>query len=191
MELTRRGFLKVSGAGIGTIALARLGFNISAYAAGEELRIRTATETTTVCPYCSVGCSAIVSVIDGKPVALEGLPDSPINRGSLCSKGQAILQVSTSDRRLKKVRVREPKSEEWKEISWEKALDEIAQLIKETRDSTFTITQKNAAGDEVKVNRCVGIANLGGAALDNEELHLITKFARALGLVYIEHQARI
>ncbi len=187
MELTRRGFLKLSGAGIGTAALVSMGFNISAYAAGMELRTSTATETTTVCPYCSVGCSAIVSVIDGKPVAIEGLPDSPVNRGSLCSKGQAILQVSTSDRRLNKVRVREPNSEEWKEISWEKALDEIAELIKETRDANFKI--KDDKG--ITVNRCDAIANLGGAALDNEELHMITKFARALGLVYIEHQARI
>ncbi len=187
MEITRRGFLKLSGAGIGSVALISLGFEASAIAAGETLRISSATETTTVCPYCGVGCSAIVSVQDGKVVAMEGLADSTINRGSLCSKGQAILQTSTSEWRLKKVRVREPNATEWKEISWEEALDDIAKLIKETRDANFTTTDK----DGVTVNRCTGIANLGGAALDNEELALETKLARALGIVYLEHQARI
>lgn len=186
MEITRRGFLKLSGAGIGTAALISLGFEASAIAAGEVLRIGSATETTTVCPYCSVGCSAIVSVENGKVVAMEGLSDSPVNRGSLCSKGQAILQTSTSEWRLKKVRVRQPNASDWKEISWEEALDDIARLIKETRDASF-VKEK----DGVTVNRSTGIAHFGGAALDNEELALITKFARALGLVYVEHQARI
>jgi formate dehydrogenase major subunit len=186
MEVTRRGFLKLSGVGAGTAALMALGFEVSAVASAEELRIREAVETTTVCPYCSVGCSAIVSVVDDKVVALEGLADSPINRGSLCSKGQSILQVANSEWRLKKVRVREPGAEDWKEITWSEALDEIARLIKDTRDANFTKEK-----DGVTVNRCTGIASLGGAALDNEELALTTKFARSLGLVYIEHQARI
>ncbi len=187
MEITRRGFLKFSGAGIGTAALVSLGFETSAVAAGEALRISSATETTTVCPYCGVGCSAIVSVENGKVVAMEGLADSPINRGSLCSKGQAILQTSTSEWRLKKVRVREPYGTEWKETTWEAALDDIAKLIKETRDANFTTVDK----DGITVNRCTGIANLGGAALDNEELALVTKLVRSLGIVYVEHQARI
>jgi formate dehydrogenase major subunit len=187
MEITRRGFLKLSGAGIGTAALISLGFEASAIAAGEVLRIGSATESTTVCPFCSVGCSAIVSIVNGKVVAMEGLADSPVNRGSLCSKGQAILQTSTSDWRLKKVRVREPNASDWKEISWEEALDDIARLIKETRDASFEKVDK----DGVTVNRTKAIAHLGGAALDNEELALITKFARSLGIVYVEHQARI
>jgi formate dehydrogenase major subunit len=186
MEITRRGFLKLSGAGIGSVALISLGFEASAIAAGEVLRIGSATETTTVCPYCSVGCSAIVSVENGKVVAMEGLADSPINRGSLCSKGQAILQTSTSEWRLQKVRVREPYASDWKEVSWEAALDDIAGLIKDTRDAGF-VKEK----DGVTVNRCENIAHFGGAALDNEELALINKWARALGLVYVEHQARI
>lgn len=187
MEITRRGFLKLSGVGVGSAALISLGFEVSAVAAGEELRIGSATETTTVCPYCGVGCSAIVSVVDGKVVAMEGLSDSPVNRGSLCSKGQAILQTSTSEWRLQKVRVREPYASEWKEISWEEALDDIARLIKETRDANFTTVDK----DGVTVNRCTGIAHLGGAALDNEELAVVSKVARSLGIVYLEHQARI
>lgn len=194
MELSRRGFLKLSGAGIGVAALAQLGFSTPAFAAAEELRISEAMESTTVCPYCSLGCSAIVSVMDGKMVGLEGLPDSPINRASLCSKGQSIFQVGTSDRRLTKVRHRAPGGTEWEEKTWEEAIPAIARLIKDARDATFVETEEiDVAGTKKKVtvNRCEGIAHLGGAALDNEELYLESKFARGLGLVYIEHQARI
>jgi formate dehydrogenase major subunit len=199
MELSRRGFLKLSGAGIGVAALAQLGFSTPAIAAAETLRISEAKESTTVCPYCSLGCSAIVSVMDGKMVGLEGLPDSPINRASLCSKGQSIYQVANNDRRLTKVRHRAPGASDWEEKTWEEAIPAIARLIKDARDATFVeaeeITTKDAAGNEIKkkvtVNRCEGIAHLGGAALDNEELYLESKFARGLGLVYIEHQARI
>lgn len=187
MEITRRGFLKLSGVGVGTAALISLGFDISAVAAGENLRISSATETTTVCPYCAVGCSAIVSVVDGKVVALEGLPDSTINRGALCPKGQAMPQLANSEWRLKKVRVRDPHATEWKEIEWDEALDEIARLIKDTRDAGFVT--KNDKG--VTVNRCESIAQLGFAQGNMEEIVLYTKFARALGLVYTEHQARI
>jgi len=190
MELTRRSCLKLSGAGIGVTALAHLGFTASAYAAGDELRIREAKESTTVCPYCSMGCSAIVSVQEGKVVGIEGLPDSPINRASLCSKGQSIFQVANNERRLTKVRYRAPGATDWEEKTWEEAIPAIARLIKETRDATFVETEE-IDGNRVTVNRCEGIAQLGGAALDNEECYLASKFARALGLVYIEHQARI
>jgi formate dehydrogenase major subunit len=186
MELSRRGFLKLSGAGVGVAALAQLGFSTPAYAAGEELRIQSATETTTVCPYCSVGCSAIVSVMDGKVVGLEGLPDSPINRASLCSKGQSIYQVANNDRRLGKVRYRAPGATDWEEKTWEEAIPAIARLVKDTRDATI-VEDENG----VTVNRTEGIAQLGGAALDNEECYMAIKLARTLGLVYIEHQARI
>ncbi len=187
MEITRRGFLKLSGVGVGTAALAGLGFNMSAFADGEPLRISSATETTTVCPYCAVGCSAIVSVVDGKIVALEGLPDSIINRGALCPKGQAMPQLANSEWRLKKVRVREPHGTEWKEVEWDVAMDDIARLIKDTRDAGFV--EKNDKG--VTVNRCESIAQLGFAQGNLEEIILYTKFARSLGWVYTEHQARI
>jgi len=186
MELTRRGFLKLSGAGVGVAALAQLGFSTPAFAAGEELRITEATETTTVCPYCSMGCSAIVSVVDGEVVNIEGLPDSPINRASLCSKGQSIYQIANNDRRLTKVRYRASGATEWEEKTWDEAIPAIAQLFKDTRDATLIKEE-----DGVTVNRVEGIAQLGGAAYDNEECYLAVKFARTLGLVYIEHQARI
>lgn len=190
MELSRRGFLKLSGAGIGAAALSQLGFSTPAIAAGENLRIQQAYETTTICPYCSVGCSAIVSVVDGQVVGLEGLPDSPINRGSLCSKGQSVFQVANNDRRLTKVRYRAPGATDWKEKTWEEAIPAIARLIKDTRDENFVQTE-DINGQKVTVNRTDAIAQLGGAALDNEECYLESKFARSLGLVYIEHQARI
>lgn len=137
-----------------------------------------------------MGCSAIVSVMDGKVVGLEGLPDSPINRASLCTKGQSIYQVANNDRRLQKVLYRAPGGTEWEEKTWEDATPAIARLIKDTRDATFVETE-DVDGKKVTVNRCEGIAHLGGAALDNEECYLASKFARSLGLVYIEHQARI
>lgn len=186
MELSRRGFLKLSGAGIGVTALAQLGFSTPALALGEDLRIRDAKETTTVCPYCSIGCSAIVSVIDGKVVNIEGMADSPINQANLCSKGQSMYQVANNERRLDKVRYRAPGSTEWEEKTWDEAIPAIARLVKKTRDDT--IVEKE---DGLTVNRNVGIAQLGGAALDNEECYLAVKFARTLGLVYLEHQARI
>ena len=190
MELTRRGFLKASGAGIGVAALAQPGFPTAAFADGEKLRIQQAIETTTVCPFCSVGCSAIVSVMDGKVVGLEGLPDSPINRGTLCSKGQSIFQIANNDMRLEKIRYRAPGATEWKDKTWEDAIPAIARLIKDTRDANFKATEE-VNGQQVTVNRTEAIAQLGGAALDNEECYLESKFARSLGLVYIEHQARI
>jgi formate dehydrogenase major subunit len=190
MELSRRGFLKLSGAGIGVAALTQLGFSTPAFAAGEALRISEAKESTTVCPYCSMGCSAIVSVMDGKVVGIEGLPDSPINRASLCSKGQSIYQVANNDRRLTKVRYRAPGGTEWEEKTWAEAIPAIARLIKDTRDATFVETEE-INGKKVIASRTEGIAHLGGAALDNEECQLASKFARGLGLVYVEHQARI
>lgn len=186
MELSRRDFLKLSGAGVGVAALAQLGFSTPAFALDDELRISGAKETTTVCPYCSVGCSAIVSVIDGKVVNIEGLPDSPINRATLCSKGSSMYQIANNDRRLDKVRYRAPGATEWEDKTWDEAIPAIARLIKDTRDATFEEKE-----DGVTVNRTMGIAQLGGASLDNEECFLITKFARTLGLVYLEHQARI
>lgn len=190
MELSRRSFLKLSGAGIGVTALAQLGFTTPAYAADVELRIREAKESTTICPYCSMGCSAIVSVQDDKVVGIEGLPDSPINRASLCSKGQSIFQVANNERRLKKVLYRAPRGTDWEEKTWEEAIPAIARLIKDTREANF-VEEDEIDGQKVKANRCEGIAQLGGAALDNEECYLVSKFARSLGLVYIEHQARI
>jgi formate dehydrogenase major subunit len=189
MNVTRRDFMKISGVTVTGAALSQLGFDLTpvqAYAA--ELRIKDAKETPTICCYCSVGCGILVATDKtGKVINSEGDPDHPISEGTLCSKGAASFQIAVNDNRLKKVRYRAPNSDKWKEVSREWALDEIAKRIKKSRDASFM--EKNAQGQVV--NRCNGIASVGSAALDNEECWLYSKLLRSLGLVYIEHQARI
>lgn len=189
MFMTRRQFLKWSGsAGVAAAALS-LGFDlrpVETYAAG--LKILKAKETITICPYCAVGCGVIVHTKkSGRLLNTEGDPDHPINEGTLCSKGAALYQVSTNRERMKDVLYRAPGSDEWEEVEWDWAIERIAARIKETRDATFT--EKNAKGQVV--NRTTGIAHVGSAALDNEECWVLQAMMRALGLVYIEHQARI
>ena len=144
-------------------------------------------EITTICPYCGCGCGIVVSTRDGKIVNAEGDPAHPINEGALCSKGAGLYQVVQNEGRLRKVRYRAPGSDKWEEKTWDWAIEKIAQKIKATRDASFV--DKNEKGQVV--NRTTGIACLGGAALDNEECMTLSKFARSLGLVNIEHQARI
>ena len=189
MGVTRRNFLKISGATAAGLALSRLGFDLTAVESyAQELSIKGAKETTSICCYCSVGCGIIVHTdAKGKVINMEGDPDHPISEGSLCAKGASSYQIAVNDDRLKKVRYRAPYSDKWKEVSWEWALDKIAANIKKSRDASFT--EKNAAGQVV--NRTNGIASVGSAALDNEECWLYSKMLRALGLIYIEHQARI
>jgi formate dehydrogenase major subunit len=191
--ITRRDFLKASGVATAGMALTQLGFDLTPariYAAQlrTKLRIRDAKETPTICCYCSVGCGILVATDEkGKVINTEGDPDHPISEGTLCPKGASTYQVAVSADRLKKVRYRSPHSEKWKEVSWDWALSSIALNIKKSRDKSFVL--KNADGKTV--NRTDGIASVGSAALDNEECWLLQKFLRSLGLVYIEHQARI
>jgi formate dehydrogenase major subunit len=185
MDVSRRGFLKISGA---TLAASGLGISlkpVSAYA--QPLKIKYAKETTTICPYCSVGCSIIVSARGGKVINTEGDPDSPISKGSLCSKGGSIYQMAVNENRLGKPLYRKPFGTQWEEVEWEWAFEKIAQNVKQSRDKSFKI--KNAKGETV--NRTEGIASVGSAAMDLEECFTYQKFLRGLGLVYIEHQARI
>ena len=188
MKISRRGFLKISG-GVATGAtLGAFGVHLKAsQAQAQTLKTKYAKETTTICPYCGVGCSEIVSVSEGKVINIEGDPDHPINQGSLCSKGAALIQVANNDRRMTKVLYRAPNSDKWEEKTWDWALPEIAKRIKKTRDESWMA--KDAQGRVV--NRTEALAGLGGAALDNEECYLWSKLARALGIVYLEHQARI
>lgn len=153
----------------------------------KETRIKDAKVTTTICPYCSVGCSILVYVKDGKVINIEGDPESPINQGTLCPKGASLYQMANNPYRATQPLYRAPFSKEWQTVTWDWALDRIARLVKETRDATFV--QKNEKGQVV--NRCEGIAHVGSAALDNEECYILQKLMRALGLVWIEHQARI
>jgi formate dehydrogenase major subunit len=185
MDVTRRTFLKLSGAtALGT----GLGFNVSSvYAQSLPLKIQYARESTTICPYCAVGCGIIVHTKNGRVVNTEGDPDHPINEGALCSKGGALYQMAVNDARLKVPLYRAPGSDKWEEKSWEWMIEEIAKRVVKTREETFTLTNDQ---DET-VNRTLGIASMGSAAMDNEECYVYQKFLRGLGLVYIEHQARI
>jgi formate dehydrogenase major subunit len=182
MDSTRRDFLAALGAA-GAGALASPG---SAEAAVPAPKTAGASATTTVCPFCGVGCGQIVSVKDGKVVSIEGDPQHPVNLGTLCSKGAAASQVTNNPLRLKTPLYRAPGSDRWEEKSWDWVLPRIAERVKATRDATF---QREAGG--VVVSRTEAIASLGGAALDNEECYLLAKLMRALGIVYLEHQARI
>jgi formate dehydrogenase major subunit len=189
MELSRRDFLKLCGGGAaGAAFLGIVDFNSILEAAIIDIPLRKTwvTEKTTICPYCAVGCGAIVAVENGKVVNIEGDPDHPINQGTLCPKGQALYQVANNERRLSKVLYRAPYNYDWEEKSWDWAIERIARSIKDTRDANWTEWQ-----DGKLVNRTDAIAQLGGAALDNEECYLISKMARALGIVYLEHCARI
>lgn len=188
MKFTRRKFLKVSGATAVGVAISGSLFNLKparAYAA--KLKTRYAHQSTTICPYCGVGCGLIVSTYSGKVLNTEGNPEHPINEGALCSKGNAIYQIANNPNRMDKVLYRAPGADRWEEKSWEWAIERIAEKVKHTRDENFT--QKTSDGKVV--NRVESIAGLGGASLDNEECYLWRKLATALGLVYIEHQARI
>ena len=183
MELSRRDFLKASGATGAALGGLFALKPIEARASGTYLRIRYAKQSTTICPYCGCGCGLIVSARGGKIINTEGDPDHPVNQGSLCSKGSALYQVANNDRRLTHVLYRAPHSGHWERKTWDWAINRITQLVKKTRDK--------ALGDGSKGPRVDSIAALGGASLDNEECYLYSKLMRALGVVYIEHQARI
>jgi len=195
MTVSRREFLVISGVAGAGLALSSLGIDmgpVKAYA--QELKkidkMKSAKQSTTICPYCAVGCGLICST-DTKAktiINIEGDPDHPINEGALCAKGASLFQTTSNNSdRLKKVLYRAPGSDKWQEKSWEWALGEIAKRVKATRDGNFI--EKNAKGETV--NRVEAIAHIGSAALDNEELWPLQAMMRALGLVYIEHQARI
>ena len=150
------------------------------------IKTRGATDTTTVCPFCGVGCGQVVSTRNGQVINIEGDPGHPISEGTLCSKGASAIQVVNNPRRLQKVLYRAPRGTAWEEKSWDWALERIAARVKETRDKTF-----QTSTDGRVVNRTEAIACLGGSALDNEEAYILVKLMRAIGLVYIEHQARL
>lgn len=190
MELSRREFLKASGVGIGGFVLAGTldpGMAVAKPFKALPLRKKIG-ETATICPYDGSGCGFIVAAENGKVVNIEGDPDHPINKGAACAKGASLRQLSADNPwRLKKVLYRRPAGTDWEEVDWDWALDTVARRIKDTRDTGFI--EKDSGGNIV--NRTEAIANLGGSALDNEECYLLSKLTRALGIVYLEHHARI
>ena len=193
MNATRRDFLKVSAlAGTG---LSLFGFDLTpAYAQVRALKIARATETRSTCPYCSVSCGVLIYTIGDKAknvtpqvIQVEGDPDHPINRGTLCPKGASLEQDILNPRRLVKPQVRRPGSYQWEDLSWDQAIDEIAHRVKKTRDDTFI--QQDAQGHTV--NRCETIGWIGGCTDTNEFNYLVGKAMRSLGVCYLETQARV
>src|ERR1700737_5011379 len=169
MDASRRDFLKASA--LGGAAISLLGFDLApAYAQLRELKIARATETRSTCPYCSVSCGVIIYTIGDKAknvtpqvVHVEGDPDHPINRGTLCPKGASLEQDILNPRRLVKPQVRRPGSDHWEDIAWDTAIDEIGHWVKKTRDATFV--DKDAQGNTA--NRCEGLSFIGGCTHTN------------------------
>ena len=189
-SVNRRDWLRVAvGGGVG-LALGGLLDLPTVRSANQKLKLANVTELTTSCNFCSCGCGMIAAVRDGKLIAMEGDYDHIVNRGSLCVKGISMFATHTSPDRLARPRYRAPGSDHWTDISWDEAVERIAQKIRKTRDATWTATEK--LGDaEVPVNRTDAIAFMGGAQNTNEECYLFQKAARLLGTAFVEHQARL
>ncbi len=190
MKVSRRDFIKTSGTVLVGAGMGALGFDLAPVEAKvRKLRVRGAKETPTICPYCAVGCGIICHTDNrsGKVIYTEGDSSHPINEGTLCSKGSALYQLAINEKRITQPLYRAPYSNEWEPKSWDWMLTQIAQRVKKTRDANFITA--NSKGQVV--NRCEAIAHVGSAALDNEECWVLQAMMRALGLPYIEHQARI
>ena len=188
MTMTRRTFIKVTGAGLAGLTLGRFGLDlgpVEAYAAG--LKTEGAKEVLSICPFCSCGCNTVFSVKDGKIVSVEGDPDYPISEGALCAKGAALLSMHVNDHRLTKPLYRAPGSNDWVEKDWDWTLNRIAQKVKESRDKDFIA--KNDKGQEV--NRLESVFQLGTSQMSNEECAIFHQMLRGLGIVHMDHQARI
>jgi formate dehydrogenase major subunit len=193
MEVSRRTFIKTTI--VGGAGLSAFGFSLApVYAQTQGLKIARTTETRSTCPYCSVSCGVIIYTIGDKAknvipqvMHVEGDPDHPINRGTLCPKGASLQQDIVNDRRLLKPQVRRPGSDHWDDISWNDAINEIARWVKKTRDETFI--EKDAQGRTA--NRVETIGWIGGCTDTNEFNYLAGKFMRGMGACYYETQARV
>ena len=189
-KLSRRNFLTLSAVGAAGAGLMASGLIPPQAAHAMELRKKIG-ESYTICPFCSCGCGLIIATNEeGHITNSEGDPDNIVNRGALDPKSIAVRQLSNSPLRLHNVMYRAPGSSEWEEKSWDWAVSEIAQRIKKTRDESWVSSVK-VDDKDVPVNRTEGLAWLGGAANNNEDCYLSSKLARSLGVVYLEHQARI
>src|SRR6266478_4948510 len=193
MDISRRTFIKSSIAGGAVISA--FGFDVApVYAQAKTLKISRTSETRSTCPYCSVSCGVIIHTLGDKSknvkpsvVHVEGDPDHPINRGTLCPKGITLREDIVSSSRLTTPQVRRPGSDKWEPISWDKAIGEIARQIKDTRDRTFVA--KNAKGETV--NRAPGMGMIGGCTDTNEMNFLMLKTIAGLGIPYRDTQARV
>ncbi len=192
MDLSRRQFFQASATALATTAF---GFDLSrAQARAKELKIARTTQTTSVCPYCAVGCSVVIHTLGDRAknveptvIHIEGDTESPINRGTLCSKGISLKQYVVNERRLTKPLYRAPGASEWETISWDDAIARMARRIKDSRDTGFV--ERDDQGRTV--NRLDNVALIGGCTDTNEVNYLLGKFRFGLGLVTYENQARL
>jgi formate dehydrogenase major subunit len=195
MDMNRRHFFRVSGAGLVGSSLVALGFSpTAALAETRSFKLARTTETRSTCPYCSVSCGLVMYTLGDKAknvkstiIHVEGDPDHPVNRGTLCPKGAGVMDMIQSPNRVLNPQVREAGASEWKTISWDEALTRVATHMKADRDANLIKT--NAAG--VTVNRWNTTGLLISSASSNESGYLSVKVARGLGMVALDTQARI
>lgn len=196
-ELSRRQFMKAAGAGLGGSAVAALGFGGAEEALAQAVRpfkLTGTTETRNTCPYCSVACGVIMYSLGDKSknahpaiIHIEGDPDHPTNRGTLCPKGSALLDFVHSETRTTMPQYRGPGEKEFRRISWNEALDRIARLLKDDRDKNFIKTNQ----DGVTVNRWLTTGFLAASATTNETAFLTYKVVRSTGILAFDNQARV
>jgi formate dehydrogenase major subunit len=192
--LSRRQFLQVTGATLAGSSLALLGFSPNvALAEVREFKLTRATETRNTCPYCSVGCGLLMYSRGDRSknstdtiFHIEGDPDHPVNRGTLCPKGAGLADFVNSPNRLRYPEYRAPGSSEWQRITWHDALHRIAKLLKDDRDANFVSKVGN-----LTVNRWTTTGFLAASASSNEAGYITHKVVRSLGLVPLDNQARI
>jgi len=197
MQISRRGFVKLSAATLAASTIDALGFGALREALAASVRpfkLAAAAETRNTCTYCSVACGILISSMGDRSknarsniIHIEGDPDHPVNRGTLCPKGSALLDVVHSPGRLKAPRYRAPGGTQFKEVTWDWALDRIARLMKDDRDKNFIA--KNAQG--VTVNRWITTGMLAASASSSETAYLTWKVARSFGMLVFDNQARV
>ena len=195
IDVNRRQFLKLTAAGLGSSSAAMLGFAPgAALAEVRAYKLTRATEVRNTCPYCSVGCGLLMYSLgdrakNARPeiIHIEGDPDHPVNRGTLCPKGAALLDFVHSPNRLKYPEYRAPGSNQWQRISWNDAFARIARLMKDDRDKNFT-TQ---TADGLTVNRWLTTGLLAASASSNESGYITGMFVRSLGMLAVDNQARV
>ena len=197
IEISRRGLLKAAGAGAAVSSLGALGFGALEQAAAASVRpykLTAMRETRNTCPYCSVACGIIIYTLgdhakNAPPsvMHIEGDPDHPTNRGTLCPKGAALVDFVRSDTRTKFPLYRAPGSDHWERVSWDWAMDRIARLLKDDRDKNFIA--KNDEG--VTVNRWISTGFLGASATTNESAYCTYKVVRSTGALAFDNQARV
>jgi formate dehydrogenase major subunit len=197
VKLERRSFIKLTSAGLAASTLGSLGFasaGTALAAAVRPFKLPATTETRNTCTYCSVGCGILIHSLGDRAknaisdiIHIEGDPDHPVNRGTLCPKGSTLLDMVHAPTRLTKPRYRAAGSARFEEVTWDFALDRIATLMKQDRDANFVA--RNAAG--TTVNRWTSTGMLAASASSTETSYLTWKVARALGMVVFDNQARV